>query len=213
MIKPSTKIKRGTKYIVIETGDEVTHDNITFEGLHLVNYPNGNWHAFQYDELKPAPQKRTPISNKPKQLTTSEISDSKVMNNFFDSLIIPFNCECCGKPLYAFTKVAKRSVSAHIFQKAHFKSIKMNKDNILFMGADYIGCPCNCHDRWDSNSDTRKSTAIYPLALERFELLKPHMTNAEILEAHKCLGIPITMEILQELDIENLKHNGYSNND
>lgn len=198
MNKP--KDKRGKQFIIVESGELVTLNRIKENGEYFCGYPNGNYASFDLSDLREAkPNKVSSISNKPKPLTEKAKSDTQAMNEFFDSLTIPFNCQCCNKPLYAFSKVAKRSVSAHLFPKAHFESIKTNPDNIVFMGADYIGCPCSCHDRYDMNVDIRKSMPIYQIALERLEILKPAMPTAEIIEAYNYLGIPITQEILKEL--------------
>lgn len=194
------KDKRGKQFIIIETGENVKLNRIQDNGDYFVEFENCTFDSFGYNELKPLNKNKiSSISNKPKPLTEKAKSDTQAMNEFFDSLVVPFNCQSCNKPLYAFSKKAKRSVSAHLFPKAHFESIKINPDNIVFMGADYIGCPCSCHDRFDMNVDIRKSMPIYALALERFELLKPHMTTAEILEGYKYLGIELTQEILKQL--------------
>lgn len=194
------KDKRGKQFIVIETGELVILNRIQNDGKYYVDSINPDGDIYYPSDLRPLNRNKvSSISNKPKPLTEKAKSDTQAMNEFFDSLVVPFNCQCCNKPLYAFSKVAKRSVSAHILPKANFESIKTNPNNIIFMGADYIGCPCSCHDRFDMNVDIRKSMPIYPLALERFELLKPHMTTAEVIEGYKYLGIELTQEILKQL--------------
>ncbi len=143
-------------------------------------------------ELSPVRQLRQGIVTKPP--TPEKRAELCDMTAFFDSLAdkVPFGCQNCNTPLYAFTKKAKRSVCAHIFPKARFESIATNPANILFMGADYIGCPCNCHDRWDANLDSRKKlTRAYRIALDRFEILKPAMTDKELVMAYEYLGLEV----------------------
>lgn len=144
------------------------------------------------DDLKPVKEVRAPIKKLAKNLSDEEIQNRANSNDFFDqmALKIPYYCENCGKPLYAFNKKAKRSVTAHILPKKIFKSIAIDPNNILFMGADYIGCPCNCHDRWDMNSDIRSKMPIYDMALGRFETdLKFKLTRTELKAAYTYLKI------------------------
>ncbi len=144
------------------------------------------------EALKVANKGRSTISSKPKVLTDTEKTDKQKLDEFYSriALRMPYNCENCLKPLYAFNKTAKRSVTCHLLPKSIFESIATDPQNIVFMGADYIGCPCNCHDRYDSNVDTRIKMPIYKVALERFETdLKFKLTPRELKQAFTYLNI------------------------
>lgn len=143
-------------------------------------------------ELEPMNKARTGIQSKPKTLTKSEKVSKDGLNEFFDrmSLKMPFNCMNCMKPLYAHNKFAKRTVCAHIIEKSKFPSVADLESNILFLGADLLGI-CDCHDRWDSNIETRIKMKVYPLALKRFELFKHFLTDKELQKAGKYLNIAI----------------------
>jgi hypothetical protein len=144
-------------------------------------------------DLRESNKKTVPsITSKPKALDTSEKEDKKTVNDFFDKvgLKIPFHCQECRKPLYAFSKKAKRSVSAHILPKSVFESVKTNPDNIIFLGASYIGCPCDCHTYYDYSVENRIKMKIYPVVLERFEMkLKHLLTDRELIQAYEYLNI------------------------
>jgi len=188
------KPKRGHKFYWPEKNITVYLERIISPTSYFIYEDErriGNSHYVNPGALKSVKEPNKPISSKPKKQNSSEKQFKDDLNAFYDKvgLRTPFNCECCGKPLYAFTKKAKRSVAAHILPKAYFESVATNEDNILFMGADYIGCPCNCHDRYDMNSEIRSKMAVYPLALERFDKLKPHLTDKELISAYTYLGL------------------------
>lgn len=197
-MQTNTKYKRGQKFTIIETGEEITLNRIKENGEYFCDFDNGSYQSFHPDELKPVTKGKKPISSKPKKLTKSEKSDKDDLNLFFDTLAIPAHCQECGDMLMAFNKFAKRSVCCHILPKSKFESIATNPLNILFMGADFLG-GCSDHDFWDKSVGNRKKMNVYQLAIERFELLKPSMTSSEIIEAYKYLGIPLTKEILNQI--------------
>lgn len=128
------------------------------------------------------------IKSKVKGATNEEKEAKNGLNAFFDSLVVPERCQECGDRLMAFNKFAKRSCCAHLLPKFKFESIATNELNILFMGADFLG-GCSCHDCWDKSVSNRKKMEVYPLALQRYELLKEFLTNAEIVSADKYLGL------------------------
>lgn len=200
MNKP--KDKRGKQFLIVETGELVTLNRIKENGEYFVDYPNGNYASFDLSDLREAKQNKvSSISNKPKKLTEAKKSDKDALNEFFDKQAetMPFNCDECNKPLYAYTRFSKRCTTCHIFPKSDFKSIQTNPLNIFYLGADLLGI-CAHHDAWDRlGISKRKTMNVYSLALERFELLKPHMTTAEVLEGYKYLGIELTQQILNEL--------------
>lgn len=133
---------------------------------------------------------KTPVS-KPKVLSSKEKTEKQLLNEFFDkvALRMPYLCDNCNKPLYAFNKFAKRSCSAHIFPKAQFKNIAMDEDNIFFLGPDLLGI-CDCHDSWDKKGvEHRKTMNVYHTGLWAFEALKHKMTDKEVIQAYTYLGL------------------------
>jgi len=198
LIGPATKLRRGSEHYL--NGNPVYIERDRCDGTVLISdskqlRPEDNYWTINKSDLKVVYKKGSSIAAKVKPATEKQAKQQNDLNSFFDSLAadIPFNCTNCRKPLYAFSKKAKRSVCAHIFPKAYFSSIATNPDNILYMGADYIGCPCNCHDVWDRNIDSRKKlTRAYDIAVKRLELLKPYMSKKEINMAYDYLGMEVT---------------------
>lgn len=107
---------------------------------------------------------------------------------FFESLTIPERCEECNQQLLAFNNFGRRCCSAHILAKSSFKSVAKEPSNILFLGASLLGA-CDCHNKWDSCIENRKSMRVYATALTRLEGFKHLLTDKEIVMAEKYLGI------------------------
>lgn len=196
------KIKRKTKLFDSEKGIDIW---VWFDKMdgEVVAYDNPEFKPPYYlakkSDLKQSKQnKASSISNKPKKLTEVQKSDKQKLTDFFDSLKVPDKCQECGQKLITYNKFARRSVCCHILPKFKFESIAMNPLNILFMGADFLGGCCD-HDIFDNSVSNRIKMNVYPLVLERFDMLKPLLTLAETLKAMEYLGIPITQEILKEL--------------
>lgn len=191
----STKLKRGTEFIYqgehvwIELQKSPTQAVVCWSeerGLH------DKYEIVDISELKPVNQGYSSIKQVVRPVSPEERQRRESLDDFFDrmALTMPFNCMNCGKPLYANTKKAKRAVTCHLFPKSKFESIATDEANIAFMGADFIGCPCNCHDRYDANSDIRVMMPIYQVALERFETdLKFKMSPEELKFAFTYLKI------------------------
>src|ERR1700723_3552101 len=193
MIKQSTKPKRGQQFIY--NGNPVWLEIIRPDGTLLVcdneaRNLEDNYFEVKLSDLKPVKEMRQGIATKNKPKSEKEKSESQKLNDFFDEMakVIPFNCQSCGKPLYAYNKFAKRCCTAHILAKGLFPSIATNKDNIVFLGAGLLG-NCNCHDLFDGNIDSRIKLPIYKIALQRYEFLKQLLTNKEIDMANKLLNI------------------------
>lgn len=91
--------------------------------------------------------------------------------------------------MYAFTKPAKRASCAHILAKSKYPSIAKNTDNIIFLGCDVFGASCYCHSTFDQSVEKRVKMPIYETVLKRFELLKPFLSDKEIIMAEEDLGI------------------------
>lgn len=190
MIKQTTKIKRGTSFVLnnknvwcyLDKGTTVlVCDEFNFN-------LQANFWDVERDELKPAKEFRQGISAKPKQLTPKEKTKKESLNDFFDKLQIPFNCEECNRPLYAHTKFFKRCISCHILPKGLFPSIATNEHNILFMGASLLGI-CEHHEKWDASIDSRIKMKVYQIAIQRYKLLQPFLSPKEINMADKYLGL------------------------
>lgn len=191
MIKQSNKLKRGTKLIIIETGEIVKLNRIKENGEYFCEFGNGAFESFALNELKEFQKSKTPISKEPKQLTPTQAQNKAIRNDFFAEVTkdMPFNCMNCKKPLYAFTKWSKRCCAAHILPKSKFPSIAENKDNIVFMGVDLIAGVCNCHTEYDSSVEKRTQMPIYNLVLKRYHQLMQHLTEREIVMANDYLGL------------------------
>lgn len=182
------KYKRGKQFIVIDTGELLTLDRVQESGDYFCLKENGTFDVYSPDEVKDTVKHRTPINSTPKPKSNDEKEKSDKLTQFFESLTIPNACHECDKQLIAFTPYGRRSVSAHVLPKSKFESIAMNPDNILFLGAGYLG-GCNCHDIYDSCVDSRKSMKVYHIALKRYETMLPLLTDKEINEANKYLGL------------------------
>lgn len=190
--------KRGRVYIIAETGQTVYLDRVKSPTVYFVcDVPppdkklEGNYFDVRVDQLKEQQSFGSSISAKPKVLTKVEKSSKDSLNDFFKAMyfVMPYNCEECGKPLYAHNEFAKRCVTCHILPKSIFPEIATNPDNIFFMGAELIGV-CADHNAWDDkDSAHRKTMYVYPLALERFEKLKVHLSPKKYVQACTYLGI------------------------
>lgn len=193
MIKPVQKPKRGVTQFFYE-GTLVYFNNIRGDGKYIISYDANLSTVFDvdYTDLEPVKDMfSSSIHRRPKELTDEEKTDTQKLNEFYrqQALIMPYNCENCGKPLYASTAKFKRGVTAHILPKAEFESIKTNPLNVFFLGWALIGV-CTCHDDWDRKGAKNRTTMkVYPEALERFEKMKPEMTGHEIVKAHTYLNI------------------------
>lgn len=188
MMQSKPKDKRGKVFKVKETGNEVYLWKVREDGCYLCSIEkNGELIEFWPDELIEAKTFGKPIKSKP--VTEAKKSKKSALDEFFDrmALKIPFNCNECNRPLYAFNKFAKRCSMAHILPKAEFKSVETNEDNLFFLGADIIG-HCNDHDRWDrQGAENRTHMKVYQIALERLPKLLPCLTDAERIKVYTYL--------------------------
>lgn len=142
-------------------------------------------------DLKPAKKTGSTINNKPKKLTVKEKTDKELMNEFFLSLhpYIPFNCQNCNKPLYAYTNWAKRCISGHILPKAQFESVAIIKDNIMFLGSSLL-CICTCHNLWDDKgAEERKAMPVYQQAIDQFYTYQHRLNDKDLIDAYEYLGL------------------------
>ena len=192
MINPS-EIKRGKQYSHNNTTVTVERKKDNSTALVWVGDKNDldNLIEVKIEDLKAVNGKRSPIKpTQPKQ--TSEMRAKQGdLNDFFDRMAIniPFHCENCRKPLYAVNKFERRCCTAHIFPKSKFESIVTNELNIVYLGESILAI-CDCHGTWDNmGADERKKMPVYGLALRRLEALKPFLTDKELIQANKYLGI------------------------
>lgn len=189
------KIKRGVEVTRKDNGENWFCERDRQDGTILLrDTPNESPQAIYFDtvlsNITTARKAVTGLKNTQKPKTEKQKTEEQLLNEFFDKvgLKIPFNCENCKKPLYAFNKKAKRSASAHILPKAHFPSVATNENNILYMGALYIG-QCGCHDNWDNSVSKRIKMPIYKKALQQFEKLIPALSQKELIMAYSYLDI------------------------
>lgn len=124
----------------------------------------------------------TIIKKKPVKVAKDEYKD------FFESLEIEPRCQECNQLLLAFNNFGKRCCSAHILPKSTFKSVAKLPENILYLGAGFLGS-CSCHDKWDSCIENRISMRVYKIAVDRFNSFSHMLTDKEIVMAEKYLGI------------------------
>lgn len=190
-----TRLKRGrtpylhngkTVYIFRhkERGTYVVCDDIDFT-------PGADFYDADILELEAVNRQRAGINITPKPLTSDERVNKDDLNAFYDTMAqcMPFNCECCGKPLYAFTKGAKRCVSAHILPKSEFPTVKTNPNNMMFLGWGVVGV-CFCHDDWDKRgAKERSEMKCYGIALERFGKFADELSERDLQRAYDYLFI------------------------
>jgi hypothetical protein len=190
-----TKIKSGTAFTLI-TGEPVWMEHDKQDGTATVCFNQKReltdyYEVVKISDLKPLKQGRTPISSKPKRLNEKEKTEKQLLNEFYNEigLTMSFLCQECNQPLHAFNKFARRSCAAHILSKSDFPSIATNKDNIIFLGAGFLG-GCHCHDAFDiQGAEHRSKMKVYPLCLQRFEKLKQYLNDKEINKARTYLNI------------------------
>lgn len=130
-----------------------------------------------------------PGKQKPQEDKAQEAADDKHLNEFYSAYakMLPKHCENCDKPLQAYTPSLQRCVTAHIFPKSTFESVKTNVLNVMALGV-----LCGCHGRWDNtDAETRKTMPCYALALYRVAEFKDQLTDKEIVQAEKYLGIEL----------------------
>lgn len=216
------KDKRGKHFKHATTGQELWLYTIKSSEVYICCTSPGflntdDYLPFKMSELTEVSKGfNKPIASKP--INAAKKAHKDDLNEFFDkvALTMPYNCECCHKPLYAFTKFAKRSVTAHIIPKGQFKSVATNPDNVMFLGCSLLGV-CHCHSTWDEKGSLeRAKMPVYELALERFEKFKGELTAHELVRAYSYLNIEFDnrpdMYELQQQDIENIAEFGVSNN-
>lgn len=191
----TTKLKSGTPYTLNNQNVWLHHDKC--DGTATIRYCQSKYDAEKIDivrveDLKGVVRVGKGIIAKPKKLTLQENGFKDDLNDFFIlvSQDMPFNCQCCGKPLYALKTFAKRCVTAHILPKAEFPSLATNIYNIFFLGAGIIGV-CFCHDTWDGKGAKHRTTmACYPLAIYNFNnYLKQELNERDYIKACKYLDI------------------------
>lgn len=194
MIQQTYKPKRGAHFIHTKTGSEFWLYRIKSETEYVLCDQSdfsirAHFATHHPDDLQAVQKQGHPIVSRPKKQVPGDKIKADELTQFFKSLNIPVNCQECDKPLIAFTDYGRRSVSAHILPKSKFESVAMNEDNILFLGAGYLG-GCHCHDDWDSCIETRMEMKVYPTALKRYQKILPFFNNGhEINMANDYLGL------------------------
>lgn len=189
--------KRGvTKYTHSEYG-ECWFNNTRSDGMIIVcDSPNfkvtDNYYPVSPETLTQPLKQRTAIQSKPKTLTKVEKQFKAELNVFFASqtLIMPFICDECQQPLYAFTDQEKRCCIAHIVPKSNkqtvgFPTVAIHPQNRLFLCAK-----AGCHHKYDNATAVERSKMhCYPLAIERFNNFKDLIPEDKIEKAYTYLNI------------------------
>lgn len=158
-------------------------------------HPNFNFWDVLKSDLKTQPKYNTTLKVvKVKPATEKQKKDTGDLNSFFDSLAdnVPFNCQNCRRPLYAFNKKAKRSTCCHIIPKKDgmFPELATDPDNIIFMGVDVFHASCDDHTKWDSSVEKRVKMPIYDMALKRYqEKLRHKLSPAKQQLADEYMGL------------------------
>lgn len=195
MIKP--KLKKGTRFLYENREVIVEHDRqdgkVCVLGIKEGTGAN-EYVVVDIDSLQPLKCLKSKIKAQKRPLSQEQINKKEDLRSFYNKLDVPFNCQECGKPLYAFREFAKRCVSAHILPKSKFPSVAMNPDNIIFLGSDIVAGVCDCHTFYDYSVENRVNMKIYPIVVDRFESkLKDLLTKHELIEALKYLWIKIDL--------------------
>jgi hypothetical protein len=126
-----------------------------------------------------------------KNLTVDQIKEKKELDGFYGVQAdkVPGQCNNCGRNLMAYSKWAKKCVTAHILPKAIFESVATHIDNVMFLGCGLFS-DCNCHADWDNlDAEARKQMHCYDKAVERVESFYDELTPHEQNMADKYLGI------------------------
>lgn len=196
-IGPATKLKRGSEHYL--NGKPVWVERDPKDGTVFICDDKSleNQHNFWWvnkSDLTISLKMGSSISPKPKKATTAELSEKKLLDAFYNEMgkKIPFNCNCCRKPLYALNKGARRAVTCHILPKkeAQFPELATDPDNILFMGVYQFGSSCNCHTYFDANVESRMKMPIYEYALKRYqEKLRHKLSPAKQQLADEYMGL------------------------
>lgn len=126
--------------------------------------------------IKPEKVKKvTPIkkvSDKQKEKIKADKPRKDALSKFFAEMILamPKNCMECGANLKPSMIINERTIIAHILEKRHFKSIEVDKDNILYL------CQL-CHGVYDNFNPTKMK--VFELAKQRVKSLLPKIKEEE----------------------------------
>jgi hypothetical protein len=122
-----------------------------------------------YDKkVKAVPAKRNiqPITEKTKAKRKLERSG---LPEFFHAQIQELKvrpvCDNCKKPIKHFLHPVNNI--AHILSKRKYKSVMLDKNNVLFLCADKDETGNNCHYRFDNHIVQRSEMPVFGLALKK----------------------------------------------
>lgn len=116
------------------------------------------------------------VSDKKKLLEPIEKADKKRLTVFYNEMlnVMPFTCQECDDPLFKSQVLNPRTPIAHILDKAHFKSVDTNPDNIVFL------CQLH-HGRLDNQREKYLSTSkLTTIIKQRVQVLIPLLTEDEL---------------------------------
>jgi hypothetical protein len=190
-----TKLKSGQCFLYEGVPVFIEHDrgdgtaSVCFSPRRLIT---DYYEVVNVDELEPINPAKI---SKSKPQTVEDKESAADLKEFFayQATRVPEHCENCGKLLKANTAWAKKCVTGHILPKKDncFPSVAANIDNAMFLGA--VFSECRCHDLWDlRDAEARKTMECYPIALERYERFKSHLSDHELNMAIKYLGLGLS---------------------
>lgn len=130
------------------------------------------------------------IKSKPKELTPEQRKAKLDLTVFFASQIrvMPFLCDNCNQPLYAFTDFEKRACIAHILpknEKHGFPTVALHPANKMFLCGKG-----GCHSFYDNATPAERSQMpCFSLAMEGFNVFRDILTIPDKIRAYKYLNI------------------------
>lgn len=106
---------------------------------------------------------------------TKDNERKKSLTAFYEEQlnIMPDKCQECGELLFKSMSINPRTVIAHILPKAHYPSVEVNPDNVLYL------CQLH-HGRYDNQTQRfMNESKLAPLIRQKVKLLTPLLTDKE----------------------------------
>lgn len=141
-------------------------------------YGDGVCHYHIKNAVDPAVRKLLAEENKEIAAQLPAMDEKKQLNEWFAArrLERPKICEepGCSTRLLQLPGWQVKATIAHIVPKRHFKSVQTHPLNRLFL------CKTPHHDDYDSSWDRATKMAIWPMAVERFQVFMHLITDKEL---------------------------------
>lgn len=145
-------------------------------------------------KVKSVPVKRTiqPITEKTRARRKTERSG---LPEFFHAQIQELKvrpvCDNCKKPIKHFLHPVNNI--AHILSKRKYKSVMLNRNNVLFLCADKDETGNDCHHRFDNQIMQRNEMPVFELALKKVSAMMTQIEESgkelEIFQTHLENGL------------------------